>query len=157
MGGSRVAYRRYLRSRFDVGSVDESARRLKGMIDRCEADTLLFFSHNGPTGLGNRRSDIWGCDFRAQGGDFGDQDLRDAIDYAKASGKHVLAVVGGHMHHAVKGGGRRPWLVERDGTVYLNAARVPRIFQKEGQTFHHHICLEVAGDGVHVEEKLVSM
>jgi uncharacterized protein (TIGR04168 family) len=155
MGGARLPFRRYLRSRFGIGSLDDSTRRLKEMVDRCEAEAVLFFSHNGPTGLGNRRSDIWGCDFRPQEGDFGDQDLREAIDYAKESGKRVLAVVAGHMHHAVKGGGRRPRLIEEDGTVYVNAARVPRICQEDGRTLRHHVCIEVAGDVVRVEEKLI--
>jgi len=155
MGGSRLAFRRYLQSRFGIGSLADSTRRLKELVDRCEAECVLFFSHNGPTGLGYRRSDIWGCDFRPQEGDFGDEDLYQAIDYAKALGKRVLAVVAGHMHHAVKGGGRRQWLVEEDGTLYVNAARVPRIFRQNGHTYHHHVCLEVAGSGVRVEEKLV--
>jgi uncharacterized protein (TIGR04168 family) len=155
MGGSRLAFRRYLRRDFGIGSLEDSTRRLKEMVDQCGADSLLFFSHNGPTGLGERRSDIWGCDFHPQEGDFGDPDLREAIDYAKASGKRVLAVVAGHMHHAVKGGGRRPWLVEEDGTLFVNAARVPRIFRENGRTLHHHVCIEVTGGAVRVEEKLV--
>lgn len=156
MGGSGLAFRRYLQRRFGVASVEDSSRRLKEMIDRCEADSLLFFSHNGPTGLGDRRSDIWGCDFRRQEGDFGDQDLRHAIDYAKSLGKRVLAVIAGHMHHSVKGGGQRRWLMEEDGTLYVNAARVPRIFQQDGHTLHHHVCVEVTGNSVRVEEKLVA-
>jgi hypothetical protein len=47
--------------------------------------------------------------------------------------------------------------VEEDGTMYVNAARVPRIFRQNGRTLHHHICLEVTKEGVQVEEKLVSM
>jgi hypothetical protein len=59
------------------------------------------------------------------------------------------------MHHNVKGGGQRRWLLEEDGTLYVNAARVPRIFQEDGRTFHHHVCVEVTGNSVRVEEKLV--
>jgi hypothetical protein len=29
------------------------------------------------------------------------------------------------MHHELQGGGKRRWLVRRDGTAYVNAARVP--------------------------------
>lgn len=155
MGGTRLAFRRHLRRQFGVDSLEDSARRLREMVDRCEADSLLFFSHNGPTGLGARRSDIWGCDFRPQEGDFGDEDLRQAIDYAKSLGKRVLAVVAGHMHHAVKGGGQRPWLVEEDGTLYVNAARVPRIFEKDGRTVHHHVRIEISGGDVIANEILL--
>ncbi len=28
------------------------------------SDTLIFLAHNGPTGLGGQKDDIWGCDFR---------------------------------------------------------------------------------------------
>lgn len=155
MGGPRLAFRRYLRQHFGIASLEDSARRLREMVDRCETDSLLFSSHNGPAGLGARRSDIWGCDFRPQEGDFGDEDLRQAIDYAKSAGKRVLAVVAGHMHHALIGGGHRPWLVEENGTLYVNAARVPRIFEEDGRTLHHHVAIEVSGGEVRVDEVLV--
>ena len=63
--------------------MQESAERLKELVDECPAERIIFFAHNGPTGLGEDRSDIWGCDFRPAGGDFGDPDLRIAIDHAR--------------------------------------------------------------------------
>ncbi len=154
MGGSYIAYRRHLERRFGVASIDESARRLCGLVDAAGQQRLIFFAHNGPTGLGSARSDIWGCDFRKAEGDWGDEDLRVAITHARSAGKRVLAVVAGHMHHAVRGGGRRRWQLERDGTVYVNAARVPRIFDRDGRRYRHHVALEVRGDEVVVSEVL---
>jgi hypothetical protein len=40
--------------------------------------------------LGDRKSDIWGCDFRPEEGDFGDPDLRTPVDHARPIGKSVL-------------------------------------------------------------------
>jgi uncharacterized protein (TIGR04168 family) len=101
MGGSYVAYQRYLARRFGVRSIDDSARRLQALIDASAHERLVFFAHNGPAGLGAGRGDIWGCDFRPQEGDWGDEDLRRAIEHARSGGRRVMAVVAGHMHHAV--------------------------------------------------------
>ena len=157
MGGTRLAFRRYLQTEFGVSSLADSARKLEEMVDRSPTETVIFVAHNGPTGLGPSRSDIWGCDFRREEGDFGDPDLRQAIDYAKGRGKRVLAVVAGHMHHRLKGGGHRRWLVEEDGTLYVNVARVPRTFERDGRRLHHHVRLEIEGASVAVTEQLVPM
>lgn len=154
MGGSYIAYRRHLERRFGVASIEESARRLCGLVDAAGPRRLIFFAHNGPTGLGSGRSDIWGCDFRKAEGDWGDEDLRVAITHARSAGKRVLAVVAGHMHHAVRGGGRRRWHLEQDGIVYVNAARVPRIFDHDGRRYRHHVALEVCDNEVVVNEVL---
>lgn len=149
MGGSYIAYRRFLGERFGVRSIEDSARRLCALVDAAEQQQLIFFAHNGPSGLGAARSDIWGCDFRKAEGDWGDDDLRQAIAYARTSGKQVLAVVAGHMHHHVKasGGAQRCWRLERDGVVYVNAARVPRIFSRNGARVHHHVALSIHHTG----------
>ena len=115
----------------------------------------LFLAHNGPSGLGSGRADIWGCDFKKDEGDFGDEDLRLAVDHAQSSGKRVLAVLAGHMHHAIKGGGERRWQIERDGVLYVNAARVPRIFEHEGRHVRHHIAITLSEQGARAEPVLV--
>jgi len=145
-GGSFFAFSRYLEDRYGVGSFESSARRLCRLVDEAPHDRIVFLGHNGPTGLGDRRSDIWGCDFRREEGDFGDADLRDAITHARERGKRVLAVVAGHMHHRLKGGGRRTWQVERDGTLYVNAARVPRVERRGEARTRHHVRLETDGE-----------
>ena len=154
MGGSRAAFRRYLLEAYRVGSIEESEARLKELIDGCPTRDLVILAHNGPSGLGDRREDIWGCDFRPRQGDFGDSDLSGAIEHAKRNGKRVLAVVAGHMHRWLKGGGKRTWLVERDGTLYVNAARVPRVFERDGSSYRHHVLLEIGDETVEARDIL---
>ena len=60
----------------------------------------------------------------------------------------MLAVVAGHMHHRLKGGGERRWLVERAGVLYVNAARVPRI---DGDGRRYHVRLETDGETARAE------
>jgi uncharacterized protein (TIGR04168 family) len=151
MGGPRLSFRRYLTERFGVGSLAESAQRLESLVDPWDGDRVIFLAHNGPTGLGRDRSDIWGCDFRASGGDFGDPDLGRAVAYARRQGKQVVAVVAGHMHHALHGGGQRRWRVEHDGVLYLNAARVPRVARLGGSRRRHHLLLRWDGNRAEVE------
>jgi uncharacterized protein (TIGR04168 family) len=141
MGGSTISFAPHLGDAYGVRTLEDSVRKLKTCIDESDAPQLVFLAHNGPTGLGARRNDLWGADFRREEGDFGDADLREAVDYALASGKRVLAVVAGHMHHRIRGGGKRKWYERRDGVLYINAARVPRIFEERGGVFHHHVDL----------------
>lgn len=138
-GGPRLAFRQHLEERFEVKDLEDSVRTLSALVDESEADELLFFAHNGPSGLGAKRDDIWGCDFKKTEGDFGDLDLERAIDHAKRRDKKVRAVIAGHMHHQLAGGGTRRWQVEQDGILYLNAARVPRIFERGGRVLRHHV------------------
>ncbi len=155
MGGPRVAFRRHLNATFGVDSIEASMRRMETLIDQCGDEPIVFLAHNGPSGFGARRSDIWGCDFRSEEGDFGDPDLTHAIDYARATGREVLAVVAGHMHHELKGGGQRRWSDSRGGTLFLNAARVPRIFPRDGSMVHHHVELRLDGAAAFATEKLI--
>jgi hypothetical protein len=50
------------------------------------------------------------------------------------------------MHHRLRGGGTRNWCDYRDGTLYINAARVPRIFEDADGLHHHHVDLVIEGD-----------
>lgn len=144
LGGPRLTFAGFLAARFGIASMQQSAQRLCDAVDAAEAERIVFLAHNGPTGLGASRSDIWGCDFRAAEGDWGDPDLEVAVRHAQRSGRRVLAVVAGHMHRALRGGGERIARVERDGVVYVNAAQVPRI-TRSGR---HHVRLEIDGDAV---------
>ncbi|MCB1139979.1 MAG: hypothetical protein KDK23_14555, partial [Leptospiraceae bacterium] len=105
----------------------------------------------GPAGLGSSPSDIWGCDFDPQRGDFGDADLTLALEAASELNKAPIAVVAGHMHHALKGGGERTWYLERNGVHYINAARVPRIYRENGEKRRHHIRIELDSSATKVE------
>jgi hypothetical protein len=73
------------------------------------------------------------------------------VSYAQNSGRHVLAVVGGHMHRKLRGGGERLSKVERDGVVYVNAARVPRV----DSVGRHHVRVEIEGRQVRVSDVAV--
>ena len=153
MGGPRLGYPHHLARAFGVSSLEESAWRLRALVDAAEAPDLFFLAHNGPTGLGAARDDLFGCDFHPEEGDWGDADLRDAIDYAASCGKRVRAVVAGHMHHELKEGGQRRSSANRDGTLYLNVARVPRIESASAGRRRHHVVLTLSRAEVSVEER----
>lgn len=141
-GGPTLAFRSMLERLYEVDSLESSAERLERLVDDA-TDDIVFFAHNGPTGLGDRRDDLWGCDFKLEEGDWGDPDLGRAIAYARAQGKRVRAVVAGHMHQRLKGGGLRRWRERRDDTLFVNAARVPRV---ERPNLHHHVSLTLTDD-----------
>lgn len=146
MGGNRLYFRPYLKRAFGVASLADSSDRLCSLIDTAPRD-LIVLAHNGPAGLGADPAAPFGCDFAPQLGDFGDSDLRDALTHARATGHRVRAVVAGHMHHRSKHTGtwRRTWVHEHE-TLYLNAARVPRI---DNSGRRHHVRLAVDDAGVH--------
>jgi uncharacterized protein (TIGR04168 family) len=151
MGGDRLYFRAYLQRRHGVASFEDSTAKLRALVDQAPQD-IIFISHNGPAGLGAARDDIWGRDFHPEGGDFGDPDLRAAIDYAVARGKTVHAVMAGHMHQRMKRGGmRRNWQVSRDGILYINAARVLRIKRSGDNELRHHVALTLEGSDVRAE------
>lgn len=140
MGGPSLAFAPHLKATWGVETLQQSTDRLCALVDEVETDRIVFVAHNGPAGLGNRRSDIWGCDFKKEEGDWGDLDLQTAITYAKTAGKRVVAVAAGHMHRRLKRGGERVSQLELDGTVYINSAVVPRI-SREGR--RHHVRLSI--------------
>ncbi|MES1934881.1 metallophosphoesterase [Salinisphaera hydrothermalis] len=149
MGGNRLYFRPYLKHAFNVSSFADSRDRLCALIDTAPRD-LIVLAHNGPAGLGDAPTDPFGCDFDPTLGDFGDPDLRDALAHARATGHRVRAVVAGHMHHQSKHSGawRRTW-ARQDDTLYINAARVPRIEQGGGR--RHHVCLSLEDISVRAE------
>ena len=102
--GKTLSFRTYLSQAFEVTSMKESAELLIRVIQACPHRRLVFLAHNGPTGLGGSPTDIWGCDFKTDGGDWGDPDLEEAIRWARADGRDVLCVLAGHMHQHTKQG-----------------------------------------------------
>ncbi|MBT6176076.1 MAG: hypothetical protein HOI23_02440 [Deltaproteobacteria bacterium] len=157
MGGPNLSFKPYLKKAFGIHSIEESTAKINEQIDKSQNKNIIFFAHNGPSGLGTKRDDIWGCDFKKSEGDFGDPDLEQAIAYARSQDKNVLAVIAGHMHQGLKGGGERRWVVERNGTTYLNAARVPRIYETSDTTVHHHVCVEVESSAIKVTAQEISL
>ena len=158
MGGPDLAFPEALARVHDVHSIGDSTERLCGLVDEAGSEHVVFLAHNGPAGLGALPEDIWGRDFHPDAGDWGDQDLRTAIEHARQRGKKVLAVVAGHMHWAVAGRHdlQRRWQLQRDGVLYVNAARVPRVFSRDGRTMRHHVHLELRPDGASADERLIS-
>jgi len=152
IGGRRLACIRYLADEFGIDSMDASTDRLKSLVDACDEAPIVFLAHNGPTGLGGRADSIWGCDFRKREEDWGDRDLAEAVAHAKASGRTVLATLAGHMHRRTKSGKRRPGQVEADGTLYVNAAEVPRHRIRDGTLRRHHVKLTLTETRAEAED-----
>jgi uncharacterized protein (TIGR04168 family) len=151
MGGPHLSFAPHLLATWGIDSLEASTERLKALVDAAPTEELLFVAHNGPAGLGATRTDIWGCDFRREEGDWGDPDLAAAIAHAKATGRRVRAVVGGHMHRRIRGGGEREARKTVDGTLYVNAAEVPRITDRG----HHHVALTLTADTTTAEDRWI--
>lgn len=154
MGGPQLSFPDYMGDTYGVTSLEESTARLLALVDEVEAEHLIFIAHNGPCGLGDEAHAMWGCDFKPGGGDWGDPDLGAAIHHAKSGGRQVLAVIAGHMHLRTKQGQERPWQRDHDGTLYVNAARVPRIFAGDDDIYRHHVAVHISAGGVSAEEVL---
>lgn len=146
MDGRHLTFRAWLAERYGVTSLQASAARLKALVDAAR-HPIVVLCHNGPKGLGV--GGPWGL--RRHDRDNGDPDLAEAIAHAQATGKRVLAVCGGHVHH----GRERTWRVEHDGVLYVNAARVPRVFRYEGREVRHHVRLHLDARGAVAEELLL--
>ncbi|WP_299486825.1 TIGR04168 family protein [Acaryochloris sp. IP29b_bin.137] len=133
-GGPDWRCAEFYRDRFGVKDFDESMARIVDAAAQAPSETILFLGHNGPAGLGDQAEDPCGKDWKQLGGDFGDPDLRDAIATTRSIGKRVPLVAFGHMHHNLrhtKAVQRKRLCVDEAGTVYLNAACVPRIIKTQ--------------------------
>ena len=140
MDGRLLTFGTYLAMRFSVTDLAASTARLQALVE-ASAKPIVFLAHNGPSGLGAHPTAPWGLGL--WGRDNGDTDLRAAVEYAQQRGKAVAAVVAGHMHWRTARA--RTWQLRRDGVLYINAARVPRI--QRGT--RHHIALQIeAGHAV---------
>jgi len=131
-GGSYWKYSSFFRHYLRVTSIKHSLHLMQEAVDSAPAGAaVVLLSHNGPSGLGEDVSSICGKDFGEKpGGDFGDTDLRDGLEYARAKGRRVPLVVFGHMHKRLAhGAGDRTMLVQERNTVMLNTAVVPRIIE----------------------------
>lgn len=129
-GGSDWKHGDFYQSRYGVNSFAESTERIVAATRQATYETVIFVGHCGPKGLGAGAEDPCGKDWKPIGGDHGDPDLTAAIDQARQLGKTVPLVAFGHMHHQLRHTKERlRKMVEVDaaGTLYLNAASVPRI------------------------------
>jgi uncharacterized protein (TIGR04168 family) len=147
MDARALCFPGYQAETFGVRTLEESAARLKSLVDESSPDPLVFLAHNGPVGFGSAPVDPWAL--RKLGRDNGDRDLAEAVVYAQETGR-LRAVVAGHMHHQ----GERRWLMRHNGVLFINPARVPRIFERNGRRLHHHVALSVEGGGAQAREVL---
>ncbi|MBD1932883.1 MULTISPECIES: TIGR04168 family protein [Cyanophyceae] len=121
----------FYQERYKVTNFAESTERIVAAANSAAYETIIFMGHNGPIGLGDRAEDPCGKDWYPIGGDYGDPDFADAIAQSRNQGKTIALVTFGHMHHQLRHTKelRNPIYVGAEGTVYLNAASVPRIIQ----------------------------
>ncbi|MBW4654255.1 MAG: TIGR04168 family protein [Kaiparowitsia implicata GSE-PSE-MK54-09C] len=139
-GGAEWKNETFYRDRFGVTSMAESTERIVAATAAAAHGTLVMIGHCGPAGLGHAPEDPCGRDWKPIGGDFGDPDLQEAIAQARANGKTIPLVAFGHMHHNLRHRRdqlRRSLHIDAAGTVYLNAARVPRIVKTDTDCLHN--------------------
>lgn len=132
-GGSDWKHTDFYQQQYGVSSFAESTTRIVQAATEAASDTILLLGHCGPLGLGDRPEDPCGKDWKPPGGDHGDPDMADAIAQIRALGKTLPLVAFGHMHHTLRHTREqlRTSMVVQQETVFLNAARVPRIIQEE--------------------------
>ncbi|MBW4657616.1 MAG: TIGR04168 family protein [Drouetiella hepatica Uher 2000/2452] len=132
-GGAHWKHEGFYKSRFGVNSLEESTAKIVEAASKAAYDTLIFIGHCGPSGLGGAPEDLCGKDWKPIGGDHGDPDLAEAIAQTLALGKSIPLVAFGHMHHNLRHTKERlrEMSAVQNGTVYLNAASVPRIRETE--------------------------
>jgi len=129
-GGTTWKNASFYKERFGVTNFAESTALMVAAAESAHHNNIIFLGHNGPFGLGDRAEDPCGKDWQPLGGDFGDPDLAAAIAQTRAAGKDIPLVTFGHMHHKLRHTQQmRKAITVAEGTVYLNAASVPRIVQ----------------------------
>ncbi|MGJ5674933.1 MAG: TIGR04168 family protein [Nostochopsis sp.] len=149
-GGPEWRFADICKERYGVTDLDESAVRIFAAVKKAAYETIIFLGHNGPSGLGDRPEDPCGKDWHPIGGDFGDPDLAEAISLALTAGKTVPLVTFGHMHQTLRHTKkvlRKRVFTSPEGTVYLNAASVPRIVDSDGQKLRN-FSIVLLEDGV---------
>ena len=125
-GGFQLA--KAVQAIFGPMSASESADRIEAAAKQAPSQwPLVILAHSGPTGLGSDAQSPCGRDWKVPALDWGDQDLAMALDRIRKDRLPDL-VVFGHMHHELKRGTglRQTCVQDRFGTVFLNAACVPR-------------------------------
>lgn len=149
-GGSEWKYTEFYQSRYGISSFAASTAKIVEAASQAAYDTVIFIGHCGPTGLGSQPEALCGRDWKPIGGDHGDPDLEMAIAQSRTLGKTIPLVTFGHMHHSLRHTKTRlrEMLAVRDGTVYLNAASVPRIVQTETERIRNFSLVTLQGEQV---------
>jgi uncharacterized protein (TIGR04168 family) len=149
-GGPEWKFADIVQERYGVMDLDESAALIFAAAKSASHETIIFLGHNGPSGLGDRPEDPCGKDWYPEGGDFGDPDFASAISRTITAGKSISLVAFGHMHHTLRH--TKKMLRKRifrspEGTIYLNAASVPRIVEDRGEKLRSFAIVQMS-DGV---------
>ncbi|MEN9214157.1 MAG: TIGR04168 family protein [Gloeomargarita sp. DG02_5_bins_242] len=149
-GGAEWKWGEFYQQYFGVDGWAASQARIIQALQQAQSQQVILLNHNGPTGLGGEPDAPCGRDWPPVGGDYGDPDLRAALDTARNQGVNIPLVVFGHMHRQLRGhlGQRRMWQRDDQGTVYFNAAVVPRVRPVGCETLHHFGYVELAANGV---------
>lgn len=160
-GGSQWKYSDFYEARYGINSFAASTQQIVKMANHATCEHLIIIGHNGPTGLGEDPESICGKDWGEPiGGDYGDPDLEDAISLLQSQGKSIPLVTFGHMHHKLrhtKERLRQPMIINNpNGTVYLNAARCPRILSTIERTVRNFSLVTIV-DGKVAKAGLVWM
>ncbi|KAA8498075.1 hypothetical protein FVE85_5660 [Porphyridium purpureum] len=117
-GGPEWRHQYFFRRYAGVMSLQQSTSRIQKAIDQAGTrGAVVLLAHAGPTGLGTEPSAMCGRDFGDQtGGDWGDADLRMAIQHARAKDIRVPLCVFGHMHDRLQSSTARRTMIgaERD-------------------------------------------
>lgn len=146
-GGSRVTFKRALRKLYGV---EDSFDAVRAQIDAAQYNHLIMLGHNGPCGLGDAPHSPFGRDLFSLGGDLGDPDYADAIEYAHAQGKQVMLAIGGHMHDRLF---RSEQIRQAYGllknTLVLNACTVSR--HRNALRYHMEVMISGLGEVVQIE------
>jgi uncharacterized protein (TIGR04168 family) len=156
-GGPEWRFAEICQERYGVSSLEESADKIVKVVKSAAYDNIIFLGHNGPSGLGDRPEDPCGKDWHPIGGDFGDPDLAEAISQSLNLKKTVSLVAFGHMHRTLrhtKKLQRKAVFRSPEGTIYLNAATVPRIIEEDGVKLRNFSLVSLEG-GVVTKASLV--
>ncbi len=151
-GGPKLRSKAVYKALYGIDSMQESAEKIVEAARGAPSKRIWILAHNGPQGLSKRSTDIFGKDFGNPGGDWGDPDLRLAMDLLEEEGFEIPLLIAGHMHHRCQKprGARRQKTAQMFDTLVLNTARVPRIFQEPGrkQKAHHCFSIRVNREGI---------
>ena len=156
-GGPEWRFAQLCQERYGVSNLEESADKIVKVVRSVTCDNIIFLGHNGPSGLGDRAQDPCGKDWHPIGGDFGDPDFAEAISQSLNLKKNVSLVTFGHMHRTLrhtKKLQRKAVFRSPEGTIYLNAATVPRIIQENGIKLRNFSLVSLE-DGVVTKASLV--
>jgi len=172
-GGGRVRHPQLIENLYGYKGTEQCAQVIAQTAVAAPDDhAVVIMGHNGPSGLGARRHDICGIDFRPEEGDHGDDDLKQALFNLKQLDRSPALVVFGHMHsslHRSKQFRKRLVFDLQTETLFLNVAVVPRVKtsshhinkvrRRHRQTSTHHFCIVEIENGCvsRVEDVYVAM